>query len=200
MPSDEWYSEWFEKRNSAKKSLARQLNRLKKLNSKSLNAKANAAHADVFNRIDCLDCANCCKSIPPIVNETDSRRISRYLGMKVSEFKAQYTREDDDGDSVMNTSPCPFLGEDNKCDIYDIRPKACRKYPHTGEFEFARHMKLHKINVAYCPAGIPYSQGTGECNVEPRQQTVDTLPRIATEYVFPASYRYWQAPYYQLIM
>lgn len=42
-----------------------------------------------------------------------------------------YLRVDEDNDKVFKSMPCPFLGEDNLCSIYDIRPKACREFPHT---------------------------------------------------------------------
>jgi uncharacterized protein len=126
--------------------------KLIKINGKKLNQLADDIHESVFKQIDCLDCANCCKSIPPIINETDIRRISKYLGLKVTDFKEQYVKYDEDMDMVMNASPCPFLQNDNKCEIYEYRPKACREYPHTGDFEFVKNLKLHAINSEYCPA------------------------------------------------
>jgi uncharacterized protein len=126
--------------------------KLIKINGKKLNQLADIIHENVFDQIDCLDCANCCKSIPPIINETDIRRISKYLGLKVTDFKEQYAKYDEDMDMVMNALPCPFLQNDNKCEIYEYRPKACREYPHTGDFEFVKNLKLHAINSEYCPA------------------------------------------------
>jgi Fe-S-cluster containining protein len=87
-----------------------------------------------------------------MINETDIRRIAKHLGLKVTEFQAQYLKYDEDRDLVMNCSPCPFLLNDDKCEIYDYRPKACREYPHTGDFEFTKNIKLHAINSKYCPA------------------------------------------------
>ena len=72
--------------------------------------------------------------------------------MKSKVFQETYLIEDEDGDWVMNTSPCPFLLKDNKCFIYDHRPKACRKYPHTNEMEFYKNIRLHLQNINYCPA------------------------------------------------
>ena len=128
------------------------INKLKRLNAKRLNELANEIHEQIFSEIDCLECANCCKSIPPIINETDIRRVSKYLGLKTTDFNSRYVKYDEDNDMVMNCSPCPFLKDDNKCDVYGFRPKACREYPHTGDFEFVKNMKLHAINSKYCPA------------------------------------------------
>ena len=56
--------------------------------------------------------------------------------MTKNEFETMYLLRDVDGDTVMNQSPCPFLLEDNRCRIYEIRPVACRAYPHSGDLDF----------------------------------------------------------------
>lgn len=113
---------------------------------------ADKIHNEVFNSFDCLSCANCCKSIPPILSKRDVKRISRSLGMTKTGFQSEYLTKDNDGDTVINQSPCPFLMEDNRCRIYEIRPSACKAYPHSGESDFFNHLSLHKRNVRYCPA------------------------------------------------
>lgn len=125
---------------------------ISKLNTKVHFEDAEQIDAEVFDEMDCLDCANCCKSIPPILSNRDAKRISKHLGMSRVQFADRYLITDEDGDVVMNTSPCPFLLEDNKCKIYDVRPSACRQYPHSGEGQFFQHLSLHKRNVKYCPA------------------------------------------------
>ncbi|MCR9289439.1 MAG: YkgJ family cysteine cluster protein [Bacteroidetes bacterium] len=126
--------------------------KLKREKGKKLNELGDELHEQVFSEVDCLECANCCTSIPPIVNKTDATRISKHLGMKLSEFQKEYLIQDEDGDTVMNTSPCRFLLENNHCMIYEFRPKACREYPHTDAFEFAKNLHLHAVNARYCPA------------------------------------------------
>ncbi len=126
--------------------------KLAKSKDKKLNALANDLHEEVFEEIDCLDCANCCKIIPPILNETDVKRAAKFLGLKPTVFKERYVRIDEDQDMVINNSPCPFLESDNKCEIYEARPKACREYPHTDNYEFLKHARLHLPNSEHCPA------------------------------------------------
>ncbi len=125
--------------------------RLKRKKGKQLDELADEVHNEVFSKIDCLDCAGCCSGIPPIVTKGDVTRISKTFGMKPAEFEAQYLTVDEDGDTVMNTTPCPFLLEDRKCMIYDIRPKACRQFPHTNDLDFSKNMKLHAMNATICP-------------------------------------------------
>jgi len=132
--------------------LKKRFKAISKLNVRSSIAKAEKIDTEVFEEMDCLECANCCKSIPPILSNRDVKRISKHVGMTKSQFAEKYLITDEDGDVVMNTSPCPFLQEDNKCEIYDFRPTACRQYPHSGEGQFFQNLSLHKRNVKYCPA------------------------------------------------
>ena len=143
--------QWKNKRGSVKKENRSFVKKLSKQRSKNLDAKAEEVHDAVFGELDCLDCANCCTSIPPIVNKTDAGRIAKHLGMKVSEFQEEYLVRDEDGDMVIKTTPCTFLLEDNTCMIYEFRPKACRQYPHTNNLKFSKHLKLHATNAVYCP-------------------------------------------------
>ena len=129
--------------------LSKSLSRLKP---KLHHRNAEQIHKDVFEETDCLQCANCCKSIPPIVSSRDSKRIAKHLKMKKSDFEETYLIKDEDGDQVINASPCPFLKEDNSCKIYSVRPSACRQYPHSGDLNFFKHLSLHKRNAKYCPA------------------------------------------------
>ncbi len=70
-------------------------------------------HEEAFNKIDCLQCANCCKNFSPRFKTPDIKRISKYLKMRESEFIDKYLLVDEDGDFVAKTKPCPFLGDDN---------------------------------------------------------------------------------------
>ncbi|MCX6257932.1 MAG: YkgJ family cysteine cluster protein [Bacteroidia bacterium] len=109
-------------------------------------------HNRVFENINCLDCANCCKSISPVLKHHDINRISCFLKMKTSLFSHQFTRVDEDGDWVFLTQPCPFLLAGNYCRIYEVRPKACREYPHTNSIKMYRLLDITSRNYFVCPA------------------------------------------------
>ena len=147
-----WIEIWKHRTKEDKAAIKRLLTKIGKSKSKKINHLADEIHEEVFREINCLDCANCCKSIPPILNEMDAKRAAKFLGMKPSDFKSQFVRIDEDMDMVINKSPCPFLENDNKCSIYDGRPRACREYPHTDNYEFQKNIKLHLKNSEYCPA------------------------------------------------
>lgn len=108
-------------------------------------------HDNISERIDCLSCANCCKSLGPAIYDKDIERIAKALRIKPSEVVSSYLRVDEDGDYVFKSMPCPFLMPDNYCSIYDSRPKACREYPHTDRKNFEQIYKLTVKNTATCP-------------------------------------------------
>lgn len=127
---------------------------LKKINKKppnNLDSKALEFHNEVSDDTDCLACANCCKTTSPIFRPIDVNRISKHLNVKPSDFFDQYLKEDEDGDMVLKQSPCHFLGEDNKCNIYQVRPLACREYPHTDRKKFHQITHLTAKNTRLCP-------------------------------------------------
>lgn len=108
-------------------------------------------HEDISEKIDCLSCANCCRSLGPAIYDKDIERMAKALRIKPSEVVSSYLRVDEDGDYVFKTMPCPFLMPDNYCSIYDSRPKACREYPHTDRKNFEQIYKLTVKNTATCP-------------------------------------------------
>jgi len=134
---------------SPNKTLARKLKRTKP---KNLDTTVAQFHEDVFEEINCLECANCCKSISPIITDNDIQRIAKHLKTKPGSFVEQYLIIDKDGDYVFNTQPCPFLGEDHYCSIYHSRPKACAEYPHTDRKRFHQILDLSVKNTLVCPA------------------------------------------------
>ena len=146
------FEEWHKQQNSLHKQHAKMLKGLSSKQLKKLAEQGGELHDEVFTEIDCLDCANCCKSIPPLLNETDIKRLAKALGMKPADFRLEYVVVDEDYDMVMKGKPCPFLEADNSCKVYEARPSACRQYPHTDRAQFADSLRLHATNSLYCPA------------------------------------------------
>ena len=112
------------------------------------------AHQDAFQKIDCLSCANCCRTTPAIITKSDISRISKHLKTSPKQFLRQYVIEDINGDMMLNGVPCRFLNDDNSCKIYEVRPDACRKYPHTDEKEYVNRTALNVANTIVCPAAF----------------------------------------------
>ena len=128
--------------------------KLKKKPPKHLDYLMQELHEAEFKKTDCLKCANCCKTTGPLFTSKDIERISKHLKLKPQQFTEQFLRLDEDNDYVLQTIPCTFLGSDNYCAIYDVRPKACREFPHTDRKKFQQIANLTLKNVAICPAAF----------------------------------------------
>lgn len=150
IPNDfeQFYTEAKKKRNENKKFFQK----LKKLKPGDLDSKFKEAHENVFACTDCLKCANCCKTTGPLFTQKDIERIASHQKMKPGQFVEQYLRIDEDNDYVLQQVPCPFLAEDNYCGIYEVRPKACREYPHTDDNKMHQKLSITVKNVEICPA------------------------------------------------
>jgi Fe-S-cluster containining protein len=98
-------------------------------------------HEEAFSKIDCLQCGNCCKGYSPRLKTPDIKRIAKYT----------YLIVDKEGDYVMRTAPCPFLGEDNYCSIYEVRPSDCARFPYTNEDVLLKRQPLTLKNSSFCP-------------------------------------------------
>ena len=131
---------------------AKYLKKLKVRKPKQLDAVMGELHEEAFGKIDCLSCGNCCKTTGPMFIPSDIKRISKRLKMRPLDFEATYLRTDEDGDRVLKEVPCPFLGADNYCSIYEDRPKACREFPHTDRPKFHQITQITAKNIAVCPA------------------------------------------------
>lgn len=136
--------------------------RLRKVKPKVLDGQFSQLNDEVFGQIDCLDCANCCKTTSPIFLNTDIDRLAKVFRMKSSGFIEEYLHRDEEGDYVLNSSPCPFLKEDNKCLVYEDRPKACREYPHTNRKKMHGILTLTLKNTLVCPAVFKIFQQIGK--------------------------------------
>jgi hypothetical protein len=128
------------------------LSQLKKKDSRKVDDVFHALHGEVFEEIDCLACANCCKTTSPIFYQNDIERLAKSLRMKPGDFIATYLKIDEDDDYVLKSSPCPFLDTDNFCSVYNERPKACREYPHTDRKKMVQITDLTLRNTMVCPA------------------------------------------------
>ncbi|GAB2822424.1 YkgJ family cysteine cluster protein [Ferruginibacter profundus] len=109
-------------------------------------------HEEAFEKIDCLQCGNCCKGYSPRFKTPDIKRISKHLKMKEGDFINTYLFVDSEGDYVLKNKPCSFLGADNYCSIYEVRPGDCARFPYTDEDVLLKRQPLTLKNSSFCPA------------------------------------------------
>jgi Fe-S-cluster containining protein len=126
--------------------------KLKKKTPKNLDYLMQELHEAEFKKTDCLTCANCCKTTGPLFTLADIERIAKHLKQKPQQFISQYLKIDEENDYVLQNVPCTFLDSENACLIYDVRPKACREFPHTDRKKFQQISDLTLNNIAVCPA------------------------------------------------
>jgi Fe-S-cluster containining protein len=132
--------------------------KLKRKPPRNLDEIFHKTHDEVFEKTDCLKCANCCKTTSPIFYQRDIERAAKALRIRPGKFIDEFLRIDEDEDYVLKQAPCPFLGHDNYCSIYEDRPTACREYPHTNRKKIAQLLDLTFKNTLVCPAVLAITE------------------------------------------
>ncbi|MBL0308688.1 MAG: YkgJ family cysteine cluster protein [Bacteroidetes bacterium] len=139
-----------------KKELGRFLVRLGKKPFKGLLKQVNIAEKETWKEINCMECANCCKKMTPTYNRKDILRIAKHFKMTYKQFFDKWLIIDKNKDIINQSIPCQFLGKDNLCTIYDIRPLDCADFPHFNrrDFRYQAAEKTYTQNMVYCPATL----------------------------------------------
>ena len=148
----EEYQKILTDRKESKKDLNATIKKLKRVKRNNLDDVFHSEHDTVFEKIDCLSCANCCKTTSPIFRDSDIKKLAKRFRVKTHEFINSYLKMDADGDHVLRTAPCPFLWDNNECSVYEDRPLACKEYPHTNRKNMYQILDLTKKNTEICPA------------------------------------------------
>ena len=138
------------------------LEKLKAKKPKDLDILTNELHDEAFEQINCLECANCCRTTGPLLLNKDIDRLASELKLKPSIFAERYIRVDEDNDYVFTRMPGPFLGSDNYCHVYEARPNACREFPHTQQRNILQKLKITYHNTLICPAVVLVVEGLKE--------------------------------------
>lgn len=134
-------------------SLKRFLNKLSKNRPKGLHQVAAVKDQQVWSEIDCLACANCCRTMSPTFTSKDIKRIAGHMNISEKHFKEKWLLKDDEGDWVNKIQPCQFLNlDDNKCSIYEVRPQDCAGFPHHHKKPMMEYVHVYQQNVTFCPA------------------------------------------------
>lgn len=136
-----------------KSAIRRFLTKLDNNPPRGLDTLATATDLQMWKQTDCLSCANCCKTMSPTYTLGDMVRISAHIGMTLEQFQKKYLHKDRQGDWVNKTVPCQFLNlKDNKCSIYEVRPRDCAGFPHHTKKRMIDYMHVFKQNIELCPA------------------------------------------------
>lgn len=147
--SDPLLKNW-EKKSADRQKLYKQY--LQRANKNTVLKALPGLHEEAFSKIDCLQCGNCCKGYSPRFKTPDIKRIAKHLKMKEGDLINRYLKVDEDGDYVMQNQPCSFLGADNYCSIYEVRPSDCERFPYTDEDVILKRPNITLKNSSFCPA------------------------------------------------
>lgn len=123
---------------------------LKQCDADDIDSRVDPILKEVTAAIDCTQCGNCCTCLRPVLGEADVARLAEALSCAPTEFREQYTENDEDGACALRGKPCPLL-EDKRCACYDARPEDCRSYPHLHKEGFTFRLASVIANCAICP-------------------------------------------------
>ncbi len=83
-------------------------------------------------RFECTGCGECCRRPGPVYfSGGDLDRAARFLGLSGPAFRRRYGVYHLNGTPAVDpgAAACPFLGDDDRCSIYEARPTQCRTFP-----------------------------------------------------------------------
>jgi len=120
------------------------------LSSARIDAAVKEINQEVSAQIDCTTCGNCCKVMLPSLSHADIKRLALHLQLSIQEFKQRFLALDEDNAWEFNQKPCPFL-QNNRCTVYESRPRDCRSYPHLQKREFVTRLSQAFSNCSVCP-------------------------------------------------
>jgi len=120
--------------------------------SRDIDAIVHRINNEVTSRIDCTECANCCKEIYMSMDEQDIVNFAEGLNISAEQLITQFLVKDESDPSIMEIAnlPCPFL-KNNRCTNYNHRPKDCRSYPHLHKKDFIFRLFGVISNYGRCP-------------------------------------------------
>lgn len=143
------------KADNEKATLVAFLNNIEQDMPASLDTSIGKVDEEVWKKVDCLTCANCCKTMMPAFTNEDVARIATRLRMKPADFKKRWLKKDVVSGQWMNKQqPCQFLHADNTCAVYDVRPASCAEFPHHTKTPFNAYSYTFKNNLGHCPATL----------------------------------------------
>ena len=119
---------------------------------KGLDKAFQLANDKAFSHINCLECGNCCRIAQPVFERKDIRVLAKHFKITANEFINKYLKKDKVYEFLTKKLLCPFLGGDNKCTVYEVRPAGCRTYPPAKLRLTPEQLYVLEENIGICPA------------------------------------------------
>ena len=109
---------------------------------------------EIEARIDCTQCANCCRVTEVGITDRDVEKLAKFIGLTKDEFLRESTARDEFNDLILKRTEagCVFL-KDNLCTVYQARPQNCANFPHLvrGSGSIASRMWQFVDRAEFCP-------------------------------------------------
>ncbi len=110
---------------------------------------------EIEGKIDCMECANCCRVATVELQERDIEKLAKFFRLSISKFMKQYTTvSEEEGVILQRTEEqgCVFLSG-NECTVYEARPSTCVDFPHVvrGRGSLQSRMWQFIDRAVYCP-------------------------------------------------
>lgn len=117
---------------------------------KKLDRQFKMLHEKYFKEIDCRNCRNCCKKLGVSPQEYELDKICKCYNFDKEDIKNNLL-EEEYGEYVNKTNPCPFLDKDNECKINKCLPTSCKDYPYTNKEDRLFSLITVVNNSQICP-------------------------------------------------
>ncbi len=125
--------------------------KLSNLSNAKLDSIVQESTEQVWKQIDCTKCANCCKVLQVVIDDSDIKRLAARVKSSIKAFESKYVSVGRDKVKYFKGQPCPFLGDDNKCQVYEDRPTACHDFPYLHKEDFRSRSLMMLSNLEICP-------------------------------------------------
>ncbi len=81
----------------------------------------------ILRNLKCHRCGFCCSKCNAMLSKQDIELLCKYLRCSFEELYEKYL--DKNAKMPYLKLPCPFLNQDNGCNVYPARPKVCKEFP-----------------------------------------------------------------------
>ncbi|MCC6587783.1 MAG: YkgJ family cysteine cluster protein [Bryobacterales bacterium] len=110
---------------------------------------------DIYDAIDCRECANCCKVATTRLLPRDVERLAKFFRLHPDRFLRDYCAESEEEGIILKRTEehgCIFL-DGNLCSVYEARPSTCQDFPHliNGAGSLESRMWEMIDRACYCP-------------------------------------------------
>ncbi len=124
---------------------------LKSIANNIIDEKVIQLNSIVSEQIDCMLCANCCKTLHPAVTPAEAKILASEKKLESNVFANSFLVVDEiENINHFKKSPCIFL-DDKRCTCYEKRPASCADYPHLTKPNFKYRLRSVMENYAMCP-------------------------------------------------